>query len=86
MNRMILFIHWQVDLAIIREGKWSRPIPIFDVVMALIDLIDNPDLDYPMRADVMEEYKNDHEKFLATASMRSLRYALERPSEPSEEK
>ena len=69
----------QVDLPIIREGNWERPIPIFQVITALIALIDEPDLEHPMRAEVAEEFMNDREKFMANAAMHTIQQALERP-------
>ncbi len=53
----------------------------FQVIQALVSLINEPEPDHPLRADLAEEYVKDRKKFLKNAEEFTKKFSEKRPSD-----
>ncbi|XP_058052712.1 ubiquitin/ISG15-conjugating enzyme E2 L6 isoform X2 [Ahaetulla prasina] len=68
-------------LPIISMQNWQPYTRIEQVIQALIELVNNPEIDRPLRIDVAKEFKEDHEKFLLRAEDHTCNFSEKRPCE-----
>ena len=52
---------------------------IFLVIHSLLDLIGEPELDHPLRANLAEDFRSDKAKFFKAAEEATKKYAEKRP-------
>lgn len=50
-------------------------------IQALIELLNNPEIDFPRRPEVATEFRQDHEKFLLQAEDHTCNFSEKRPCE-----
>jgi ubiquitin-conjugating enzyme E2 L3 len=53
----------------------------FQVIQALVSLINEPEPDHPLRGDLAEEYTKDRKKFYKNAEDHTKKYGEKRPSD-----
>ena len=53
----------------------------FIVIQALVALVQDPEPEHPLRADLAEEYTKDKKKFMKNAEEHTKKYAEKRPSD-----
>ncbi|XP_062502995.1 ubiquitin-conjugating enzyme E2-18 kDa-like [Corticium candelabrum] len=53
----------QVCLPIISAENWKPAVKTDQVMQSLVDLVDEPEPDHPLRADIAEEYVKNRERF-----------------------
>lgn len=51
------------------------------MIQALIALVNDPEPEHPLRADLAEEFLKDHKKFVKNAEEHTRKYGEKRPSE-----
>ena len=51
------------------------------MIQALASLVDDPEPEHPLRADLAEEYTKDHKKFCKIAEQHTKKYAESRPAD-----
>uniref|UniRef100_A0A1B6M388 Ubiquitin-conjugating enzyme E2-18 kDa n=1 Tax=Graphocephala atropunctata TaxID=36148 RepID=A0A1B6M388_9HEMI len=56
-----------VCLSIVNPEMWKPATKVTNIVEALVQLIDEPEPDHPLRADIAELYIKDRKKFLKNA-------------------
>lgn len=69
----------QVCLPIISAENWKPATRTDQVLESLIRLIQEPEPEHPLRADVAEEYCRDRKKFMRSAEEWTKKYAEKRP-------
>nr|XP_024218216.1 ubiquitin-conjugating enzyme E2 L3-like [Halyomorpha halys] len=69
----------QVCLPIISVENWKPPTKTDQVIQALLDLVNEPEPDHPLRADIAEEYLRDKKNFLKNADEFTKKFAEKRP-------
>ncbi|KAK9496560.1 hypothetical protein O3M35_012507 [Rhynocoris fuscipes] len=70
----------QVCLPIIGE-KWKPATKTDQVIQALINLVNEPEPDHPLRADLAEEYVKDRSRFMKNAEEYTRKHGEKRPAE-----
>ncbi|CAD7678829.1 unnamed protein product [Nyctereutes procyonoides] len=69
----------QVCLPVISAENW-KPAPKTDqVIQSLIALVNDPQPEHPLRADLAEEYSKDHKKFCKNTEEFTKKYGEKRP-------
>uniref|UniRef100_A0A8C5RHU9 E2 ubiquitin-conjugating enzyme n=1 Tax=Laticauda laticaudata TaxID=8630 RepID=A0A8C5RHU9_LATLA len=68
-------------LPIISAENWQLNTKIDQVILALIELVNNPQITPPMRPGVVKEFIEDHEKFLSRAEDHTCNFSEKRPCE-----
>jgi len=71
----------QVCLPILLSENWKPLTKIEEVIRALVSLIDHPETDHPLRADLAEEYIKEREKFIKNAQEFTMKHAEPVPEE-----
>ncbi|XP_029430498.1 ubiquitin/ISG15-conjugating enzyme E2 L6 isoform X2 [Rhinatrema bivittatum] len=71
----------QVCLPIISAENWKPGTKINQVIQSLMGLINEPEPDHPLRADLAEEYAKDPKKFLKNAEDHTRKFSEKRPPE-----
>jgi len=71
----------QVCLPIISAENWKPATKTEQVIQALIALVNAPEPEHPMRADVADEFLNDHKKFLKNAEEFTKKNSEKRPND-----
>ncbi|KAI6241075.1 Ubc-18 [Aphelenchoides fujianensis] len=66
----------QVCLGVIAPNNWK---PATRIAQVLLDLIGEPELDHPLRANLAEDYRADKSKFFKTAEEATKKHAEKRP-------
>ena len=54
---------------------------MFQVVQALVSLVNEPEPDHPLRGDLAEEFSKDRKKFLKNAEEHTKKWSEKRPSD-----
>uniref|UniRef100_A0A2D4FIT8 E2 ubiquitin-conjugating enzyme n=2 Tax=Micrurus TaxID=8634 RepID=A0A2D4FIT8_MICCO len=69
----------QFCLPIISAENWQPNTKIDQVILALIELVNNPKINSPMHLEVATEFTHDHEKFLLRAEDHTCNFSEKRP-------
>ncbi|KAG7499368.1 Ubiquitin-conjugating enzyme E2 L3 [Solea senegalensis] len=69
----------QVCLPIISADNWKPATKTSQVIQSLINLVNSPEPEHPLRADLAEEYTKDNAKFLKNAEDFTKRHSEKRP-------
>jgi len=69
----------QVCLPIISAENWKPATKTDQVIQALLALVNSPEPEHPLRADVAEEYSKDRKKFMKNAEEFTRKHAEKRP-------
>eukprot|EP00727_Mastigamoeba_balamuthi_P010318 m51a1_g5909 putative ubiquitin-conjugating enzyme e2 (152) ;mRNA; f:8757-9599 len=60
----------------ILDSDWSPQLKIVEVMLAIRQLIAEPNLDHPLEAEIAELYKSDKKAFVKTATEWTKKYAV----------
>ncbi|XP_077789163.1 ubiquitin/ISG15-conjugating enzyme E2 L6 isoform X2 [Podarcis muralis] len=71
----------QVCLPIVSNEHWRPSTKADQVIAELIVLVNKPDPDHPLRADLADEFIQDHEHFLSKAEEQTSKFSEKRPCE-----
>lgn len=71
----------QVCLPIISAENWKPATKTDQVIQALVALVNEPEPEHPLRADLAEEYTKDRKKFIKNAEDFTKKYSEKRPSD-----
>merc|ERR1711926_19420 len=71
----------QVCLPIIGAENWNPATKTDQVVQALVALVNDPEPEHPLRADLAEEYSKDRKKFMKNAEEFTKKNSEKRPSD-----
>ncbi|KAG7274030.1 hypothetical protein CRUP_030752 [Coryphaenoides rupestris] len=69
----------QVCLPIITSDHWKPATKTHQVIQSLTELVNNPEPEHPLRADLAEEYVKDRKKFLKNAEEFTRKHGEKRP-------
>nr|XP_033809517.1 ubiquitin-conjugating enzyme E2 L3 isoform X1 [Geotrypetes seraphini] len=69
----------QVCLPVISAENWKPATKTDQVIQSLIALVNDPQPEHPLRADLAEEYSKDRKKFLKNAEEFTKKYGEKRP-------
>ncbi|XP_034048548.1 ubiquitin-conjugating enzyme E2 L3a [Thalassophryne amazonica] len=69
----------QVCLPIISAESWKPATKTYQVIENLVAIVNTPQPEHPLRADLAEEYAKDRAKFLKTAEEHTKKYSEKRP-------
>ena len=69
----------QVCLPIIAPENWKPAVKMDQVLKALLDMINMPEPEHPLRADLADEFRTDKKKFNKKAESETLAHAEPRP-------
>ncbi|CAI9715494.1 Hypothetical predicted protein [Octopus vulgaris] len=71
----------QVCLPIISAENWKPASKMDQVIEALLALVNDPEPEHPLRADLAEEFTKDKKKFLKNAEEHTKKFGEKRPSD-----
>ena len=71
----------QVCLPIISAENWKPATKTDQVIQALVTLVNEPEPEHPLRADLAEEYSKDRKKYLKNAEEFTRKFAEKRPTD-----
>ncbi|KAG2463598.1 UB2L3 enzyme, partial [Polypterus senegalus] len=69
----------QVCLPIISAENWKPATKTDQVIQSLITLVNEPEPEHPLRADLAEEFSKDHKKFIRNAEEHTRKFGEKRP-------
>jgi len=70
----------QVCLPIISAENWKPATKTDQVIESLINLVNEPEPEHPLRADLAEEYQKDRKKFMKNAEEFTKKNSEKRPA------
>ncbi|KAM6976202.1 ubiquitin-conjugating enzyme E2 L3-like [Tautogolabrus adspersus] len=71
----------QVCLPMITVENWKPATRAYQVIQNLVGLINSPEPEHPLRADLAEEYTKDRAKFMKNAEEFTRKHSEKRPAE-----
>jgi len=71
----------QVCLPIISAENWKPATKTDQVIQALVALVNDPEPEHPLRADLAEEYVKDRRKFFKNAEEFTRKHSEKRPAD-----
>jgi len=71
----------QICLPIVSVENWKPATKTDQVIQALVNLVNEPEPDHPLRGDLAEEYTRDRKKFFKNAEEFTKKHAEKRPSD-----
>jgi ubiquitin-conjugating enzyme E2 L3 len=71
----------QVCLPIISPENWKPATKTDQVIQALVNLVNDPEPEHPLRADLAEEFTKDKKKFFKNAEDFTKKNSEKRPSD-----
>lgn len=71
----------QVCLPIISAENWKPATKTDQVIQALVALVNDPEPEHPLRAELAEEYLKDRKKFVKNAEDFTKKHSEKRPSD-----
>lgn len=80
-NTNYITLNPQVCLPIISAENWKPATKTDQVIQALVALVNDPEPEHPLRADLAEEYSKDRKKFMKNAEEFTKRNSEKRPSD-----
>ncbi|VEL07862.1 unnamed protein product [Protopolystoma xenopodis] len=66
-------------LPIINTENWKPATKTDQIIQSLVALINDPEVDHPLSANIADEYTKDRKKFLKNAEEHTRKYAEKRP-------
>ena len=69
-----------VCLALVSPENWKPATKLVQVMEALLGLIEKPEPDHPLRADIGEEFVQNYDEFMKKAEDFTVKWAEKRPS------
>ncbi|XP_012664874.1 ubiquitin-conjugating enzyme E2 L3-like isoform X2 [Otolemur garnettii] len=69
----------QVCLPVISAENWKPATKTDSVIQSLIALVNNPQPEHPLQADLAEEYSKDHKKFCKNTEEFTKKYGEKQP-------
>ncbi|CAJ0566732.1 unnamed protein product, partial [Mesorhabditis spiculigera] len=69
----------QICLGIVHPDNWKPATRAEQVLMALLQLINDPEPDHPLRGDLAEEFTKDKKTFIKNAEEFTKKHAEKRP-------
>ncbi|KAK2505794.1 hypothetical protein MC885_004006 [Smutsia gigantea] len=76
----------QVCLPVISAENWKPATKTDQVIQSLIALVNDPQPEHPLRADLAEEYSKDRKKFCKNAEEFTKKYGEKRPTQATEKR
>jgi len=67
-------------LPIISAENWKPATKTDQVIAALVALVNDPEPEHPLRADLAEEYTKDKKKFYKNAEEHTKKFGEKRPA------
>lgn len=71
----------QICLPIVSVENWKPATKTEQVIQALVNLVNEPEPDHPLRGDLAEEYTRDKKKFFKNAEEFTKKHGEKRPSD-----
>jgi len=71
----------QVCLPIVSAENWKPATKTDQVIQSLVNLVNDPEPEHPLRADLAEEYSKDKKKFFRNAEEFTKKNSEKRPSD-----
>ncbi|CAH1399079.1 unnamed protein product [Nezara viridula] len=71
----------QVCLPLVTSENWKPATKAEQVIQALVALVNTPEPEHPLRADIAEEYIKDKKKFVRNALEHTKKFGEKRPEE-----
>ena len=71
----------QICLSIVSVENWKPATKTEQVIQALVNLVNKPEPDHPLRGDLAEEYTRDKKKFFKNAEEFTKKHGRKRPSD-----
>uniref|UniRef100_A0A8C4PZP3 E2 ubiquitin-conjugating enzyme n=1 Tax=Eptatretus burgeri TaxID=7764 RepID=A0A8C4PZP3_EPTBU len=71
----------QVCLPIVSPENWKPATKADQVIQALLALVNDPEPEHPLRAELAEEYTQDRKRFMRTAEEHTRKHAERRPTD-----
>ncbi|XP_041666902.1 ubiquitin-conjugating enzyme E2 L3-like isoform X2 [Cheilinus undulatus] len=71
----------QVCLPIIAAENWKPATKACQVISSLVSLVNTPQPEHPLRADLAEEYTKDRAKFMKNAEEFTKKHSEKRPAD-----
>ncbi|XP_020511518.1 ubiquitin-conjugating enzyme E2 L3a [Labrus bergylta] len=71
----------QVCLPMITVENWKPATRAYQVIQNLVGLINTPEPEHPLRADLAEEYTKDRAKFMKNAEEFTRKHSEKRPTD-----
>ncbi|KAL6096459.1 ubiquitin-conjugating enzyme E2 L3-like [Spinachia spinachia] len=71
----------QVCLPIVSVENWKPATKAENVITNLLALVNSPEPDHPLRADLAEEYSKDRAKFMKNAEEFTKKHSEKRPTD-----
>ena len=71
----------QICLPIVSVENWKPATKTEQVIQALVNLVNEPEPDHPLRGDLAEEYTRDKKKFMKNAEEFTKKHGEKRPSD-----
>jgi len=71
----------QVCLPIVSAENWKPATKTDQVIQALVNLVNEPEPEHPLRADLADEYTRDKKKFMKNAEDFTKKNCEKRPSD-----
>jgi len=71
----------QICLPIVSVENWKPATKTEQVIQALVNLVNEPEPDHPLRADLAEEYSRDKKKFFKNAEEFTKKHGEKRPTD-----
>jgi len=71
----------QVCLPIVSAENWKPATKTDQVIQALVNLVNDPEPEHPLRADLAEEFTKDRKKFFKNAEDFTKKNSEKRPSD-----
>eukprot|EP00090_Calanus_glacialis_P008150 TRINITY_DN16478_c0_g1_i1.p1 TRINITY_DN16478_c0_g1~~TRINITY_DN16478_c0_g1_i1.p1 ORF type:complete len:155 (+),score=62.26 TRINITY_DN16478_c0_g1_i1:46-510(+) len=71
----------QVCLPIVSAESWKPATKTEQVIQSLVGLVNDPEPDHPLRADLAEEFTKDKKKFFKKAEEFTLKNSAKRPTD-----
>uniref|UniRef100_A0A8C4NH79 E2 ubiquitin-conjugating enzyme n=1 Tax=Eptatretus burgeri TaxID=7764 RepID=A0A8C4NH79_EPTBU len=71
----------QVCLPIVSPENWKPATKADQVIQALLALVNDPEPEHPLRAELAEEYTQDRKRFMRIAEEHTRKHAERRPTD-----
>jgi len=71
----------QICLPIVSVENWKPATKTEQVIQALVNLVNEPEPDHPLRGDLAEEYSRDKKKFFKNAEEFTKKHGEKRPTD-----